>query len=92
MGYMRHHAILVTSWDAKLLASAHAQAVKMFAYVSPISPAFVNGYQSFFIPPDGSKEGWPESDAGARSSLVTKMERTLSFTTAKSGCAPPPPP
>ena len=24
----------------------------------------MNSYLSFFIPPDGSKEGWPDSDLG----------------------------
>lgn len=34
--------------------------------MSPLSPKEVNGYQSFFIPPDGSKERWDASDEGNR--------------------------
>ena len=64
MGYMRHHAIVVTSWDSDILEEAHAKAREIFPYVSPISPPATNGYAAFFIPPDGSKEGWPASDDG----------------------------
>lgn len=32
--------------------------------VSPIIQGVVNDYYSFFIAPDGSKEGWDDSDAG----------------------------
>jgi hypothetical protein len=64
MGYMRHHAIVVTSWKKSLLNEAHQKALQIFKWVSSISPETVNGYQSFFIPPDGSKEGWPDSDEG----------------------------
>ena len=63
MGYMRHHAIVVTS-GTRRLSLAHDKAEEIFPYVSPISPEGVNGYQSFFIPPDGSKEWWDESDRG----------------------------
>jgi hypothetical protein len=75
MGYIRHHAIVVTGWDEKF-ERAHAKAVELFkdiarnvlhrkegrSLVSPIIPGIVNGYKSFFVAPDGSKEGWEESD------------------------------
>ena len=64
MGYMRHHAIVVTSWSAESIEKAHSQAAEMFRWVSPVSPEATNGYRSFFIPPDGSKEGWAESNIG----------------------------
>lgn len=63
MGHQRHNAVVVTSWNKEKVAEAHNQATKMFGWVSPISPEVINGYSSFFIPPDGSKEGWAESDA-----------------------------
>lgn len=63
MGYQRHNAIIVTSFDEKAVINARIQAKRMFGYVSEISPKMINNYTSFFIPPDGSKEGWPESDA-----------------------------
>src|SRR5262249_44412475 len=64
MGYMRHHAIVVASWKLGLLEAAHAKAESIFKWVSPISPQMVNRFASFFIPPDGSKEGWDESNEG----------------------------
>lgn len=64
MGYMRHHAIVVTSWNDKTVIDAHKVAVEIFPWVSPISPEGINGHVSFLIPPDGSKEGWPSSDEG----------------------------
>lgn len=64
MGYIRHHTIVVTSWDEKLIKEIHETAQDIFEWVSPISPQAQNGYRSFFVPPDGSKEGWPESEVG----------------------------
>lgn len=64
MGYMRHHAIVVTSWDEKLANKAHKKAVKLFPIVSEITKTAINGYRSFLVPPDGSKEGWEDSDRG----------------------------
>lgn len=63
MGYIRHHAIVVTSWDEKKTKIVHKQAVKVFGnLVSKIIPSLTNGYLTFFIAPDGSKEGWDESN------------------------------
>lgn len=66
MGYIRHHAIIVTAFDRERLEPAHARAVKVFgaAQVTQILVAPVNGYATFFVGPDGSKEGWAASDEG----------------------------
>lgn len=65
MGYIKHHAISVTSWDEKLIKKAHRLAKKIFKKrASPIMNADINSYLTFFISPDGSKEGWEESDKG----------------------------
>lgn len=77
MGYMRHHAIVVTGTNEESAKAAHAEAIRIFhadkaidfmspgtAMVSPILESPVNGYFSFFIAPDGSKEGWDTSDSG----------------------------
>lgn len=66
MGYNRDHAIVVSSWSEKGIEAAHAYAEAIFPWVSPISPPATNGNRAFFIPPDGSKEGWEESDIGDR--------------------------
>lgn len=65
MGYMSHHSIIITTWDDKI-TTIHRKAIKIFGKegVSEITPTMVNGYRSFFIPPDGSKEGWEGSDTG----------------------------
>ena len=66
MGYMRHHAIIVTGWDDKEghLQKAHEYAKEIFSAVSEITDEVINGFRSFLVPPDGSKEGWDESDEG----------------------------
>lgn len=64
MGYMRHHAIVVTSWSVDDLEAAHAEAVRLGCQTSPIVLFAVNRGGSFLVAPDGSKEGWPESDNG----------------------------
>lgn len=65
MGYERHHAIVVSARTAGQIDAAHAEALRVFDdRVSGIMASPVNGVRSFFIPPDGSKEGWPESETG----------------------------
>jgi|SRR5216683_3332841 len=61
MGYMRHHAIVVTSYNEKNIKAAHEKALEIFG---DSVTAMTNGYCSFFIAPDGSKEGWDTSESG----------------------------
>lgn len=58
MGYMRHHAIIVTSWTGDALVPARQAALSIFPpdQVSGIVNGAMNGYASFFVGPDGSKE------------------------------------
>ena len=80
MGYIKHNVIVITSWDKKILEKARGRARKLFKkvfkqedeefrqdgskLVSPIIKGIANGYFSFFIAPDGSKEGWSPSQFG----------------------------
>ena len=67
MGYMCHHAIIVTGWREEDVMAAHQKACEFFKgilHVSEITPEVTNGYISFLIPPDGSKEGWDTSYRG----------------------------
>lgn len=75
MGYMCHHAVLVSSWNSADLKTAHAKAIAMAPesdeltakwsrLVSPICEGVVNSEGTFMIAPDGSKEGWDTSDKG----------------------------
>jgi hypothetical protein len=76
MGYMRHHAIIVTSWKRELLEQAHARAVELGMSVSEVTGEVTNSYRSFLVAPDGSKEGWDTSDQGdaARAALVEWLD------------------
>lgn len=62
MTAVMHDAIIVTSWDSALLLKAHTLAKIVMLHVTDIIPGVVNGYTSFMVAPDGSKEGWAESD------------------------------
>src|SRR5262245_53808179 len=76
MGYIRHHTIIVVSgyhdpsdkdrkWDDGRLVKAHDKAKEIFGNrVSEIIEPQVNGECSFFVGPDGSKEGWNASEEG----------------------------
>lgn len=63
MGYIKHHTIIVTSSIDKLFDKAHERAKTIFNFVcSDKVKGIKNGYNSFFIAPDGSKEGWDDSE------------------------------
>lgn len=70
MGYIRHQAIVVTGSDNSLYtaggkhdtAIARDKALELGLPCSDIVPSRTNGYTSFLIAPDGSKEGWHTSD------------------------------
>lgn len=65
MGWQRHDAIIVTCCDdVANIEEAHRVAVEICANVSPLTGSMINGYRSFLVAPDGSKEGWAESDQG----------------------------
>lgn len=67
MGDERAHAIIVSSWNIEKLDIAHKKATGIFGQqCSGIVSGTINGVNAFFIGPDGSKEGWPESDEGDR--------------------------
>lgn len=66
MGYHAHHGIIVTGYAQERVEKAHAEAGLIFdpRQVTSIAFADTNGYWSFLVGPDGSKEGWGESDKG----------------------------
>lgn len=75
MGYMRHHAIVVTETELRVEALREkvigAVAGAQVA-VSEVTPTAVNGYRSFFLAPDGSKEGREASSEGDLARAKTK--------------------
>lgn len=66
MGYVKHHSIAITTFDKDLILSARSNAVQIFgeSSVTEIILSKINMYFTIFIAPDGSKEGWEESDKG----------------------------
>jgi len=65
LGYIRHHAIVVTCFQEEDVIQAHRKAVEIFgSSVSNIVEGKVNSYYSFFVGPDGSELGWPEDEEG----------------------------
>jgi hypothetical protein len=64
MGYMKHNAILVTTWSGEHIEAAAAQAKELGLQVLGPSAKVVNAFRSLLVCPDGSKEGWQGSDEG----------------------------
>ena len=64
MGYIRHNAIVVTSWKREAVEAAVAEARRIGLEVIGPSAEVINGYSSALICPDGSKEGWWDSSEG----------------------------
>jgi len=64
MGYIRHDAVIVTSFDKTHLTTALKKAKQLGLPVSGIVESNINHYVSFLIAPDGSKEGWAASAEG----------------------------
>lgn len=70
MGYMRHHTIVVTGFKftddsgaGDHFSAAYNKANGLFPeLVTEIIDSPWNHYQSFCVVPDGSKEGWDESN------------------------------
>lgn len=64
MGYIRHNAIVATTWDRHGIDAAATEARRIGLHVLGPDVADVNDWFTICIPPDGSKEGWEESDQG----------------------------
>ena len=66
MGVIMHDAVIVTAFRKQDADAAHAMAVEFAVPVTPIVQSPVNDYYTFLICPDGSKEGWEDSEEGER--------------------------
>lgn len=64
MGYMRHHTIVVSTWNKVHIEAVHRIAEELKMSVSKIVPSGMNNELSFFVAPDGFNEGWEDSDIG----------------------------
>jgi len=66
---MRHHAIVITGYNRDKVEVIRDEIIAlagrdMTSMVSPTLYSPLNGYATLCIAPDGSKEGWPDSDHG----------------------------
>lgn len=93
MGHHRHHTLVVTSWDMDDLGEAHAKAGEIYARhlgeargdgigphpvpVGPLIHGGSNGYMTFTVVLDGSKEGWATSNRSneARAEFVEWLRK-----------------
>jgi hypothetical protein len=75
MADMVHNAIVVTSRSDEHIKKARTKAVEIGLPVSEIIVGLVNGYFSFLVGPDGSKEGWADSIKGdtARQRFIAEI-------------------
>lgn len=64
MSYFKHNAIIVVGHDMiKNFDKSHKKAKKLFrGHVTPIMDSVANGWQSYMVLPDGSKEHWETSN------------------------------
>ena len=78
MGIINHNAVIATTWDKK-----RAHALQTWLQQHPDLGSLViwgepmtNGFQTLVCVPDGSKEGWAESDTGdgLRAALIQRLE------------------
>jgi hypothetical protein len=76
MGTMRHDAIVVTGLLPGLVGKAASIAQGMGLTVIGPSRAAINHCSTFLVCPDGSNEGWAESDAGDqnRAGFITWLD------------------
>ena len=63
MGYVRHNAIIATGWQSEAVDALVAYATNLGADVLRGAEQ-INGYITVCITPDGSKEGWSNSEDG----------------------------
>ena len=61
MGYFKHDAIVVIGYDVNV-DKARDKAIELNLPCSEIVKSKTNGFYSFLIAPDGSKEGWGTSN------------------------------
>lgn len=84
MGHIRHHAIIITTWSDEI------EKVKKYLDLLPVKCSEIvlsgiNDYKTILIAPDGSKEGWGESDTGdAYRSMIKKYLTSFRYSDGSS--------
>jgi hypothetical protein len=88
MGLMQHDAVVATTWKEECFYRV-LRVVNSWGYPYRFldSAASVqNGYRTILLTPDGSKEGWTESDRG--DSLRTRFINLLHEDNYEDGTSP----
>jgi len=79
---IKHHTIVITSNDKVQLDSLRNKVINIYKekmeakkgaqIISPIIESLINSFSTFYVVPDGSKEGYDASDDGdiVRESIV----------------------
>lgn len=84
MGYVKHYAMVVTTYDLKKSTEAWNKATEIFGFdmITPIQQSQTNMYYTFFISPSGSKMGWEtaEEHERDRDEFITWMEKRMKET------------
>lgn len=88
MGVIKHSTIVIIGWDKAYMENVLNKAKEVFnkhfgeefsgeQLVSNLVPSIMNGDFSFFLAPDGSKEGWEQSNQGdsAREEFVEYLSK-----------------
>lgn len=63
MGYIRHNAIIATTWQAQAVEGL-VEYARSIGAEALVGGEVTNGYATACITPDGSKEGWQTSAEG----------------------------
>lgn len=87
MGYTKHDALLITTWDSRVgeIIDAFRGGLEkdMASLIQGPLPGVANGVFTFVVVPDGSKQGWPTSHntRALRRALLTvlRLERECFF-------------
>lgn len=79
MGIKNNECVIATTWDEKAVEDMRTWISKLpddqqrlFAVI----PSLVNGKQTIFLAPDGSKKGWDEAERGEtlRNQFIEQLE------------------
>ena len=89
MGYIKHDAIICTTWKKEDADEAQKKAIEILeknkegsgSLVSEMVEYIINGGYSFFIAPDGSKEGWDDSNVcdNARKDFLDWLSKSENY-------------
>lgn len=81
MSESQQRAIVVSSWDRKAIASAHAMAhaLGLGDLTTPLIDWRINGGAAFAVLPDGSNVGWAEAEVAnqARAAFTRAIRATF---------------